>query len=170
LIVLLLPKLRECASKYSTIPRVSIVNSGLHYMAPTKEIEPDRAGKTIFERLNNEKSANMALRYPLSKLLVLFGVRAMADRFDQSNKPLVILNSPNPSWCKSQLMRESSNSVGFRVGERLIARSTEMGSRALVHGVLSGRESSGQYLDDCAVKRYDSFPLPSASSSVLIIS
>jgi hypothetical protein len=71
----------------------------------------------------------MSLRYPLSKLLVLFGVRALADRLSKE-EPLVILNAPNPSWCKSQLMRENE-SFGARVGERFIARSTEMGSRAL---------------------------------------
>lgn len=151
LITLLIPKLRESASKFSIIPRISIVNSALHYVAPLTEIEGNH-GKGIFSRLNDEKTAQMSVRYPLSKLLVVFGVRALADRLERSKEPLIILNSPNPSWCKSQLMREN-DSVGMRVGERLIARSTEMGSRALVHGILSGRESSGQYLDNCQVKR-----------------
>lgn len=136
LVMLLIPKLRESAKKFSILPRVSIVNSALHYMAPLNEIEEDH-GKGIFDRLNNKETAQMSLRYPLSKLLVLFGVRALADRLERSEEPLVILNSPNPSWCKSQLMREN-DSLGMRWGEKLIARPTEMGSRALVHGILSG--------------------------------
>lgn len=176
LVILLIPKLRESAQRYSTNTRISIVNSALHYMAPISEIEGE--GKAIFSRLNDENTAQMSLRYPLSKLLVLFGVRALADRLSKE-EPLVILNAPNPSWCKSQLMRENE-SVGVRVGERFIARSTEMGSRALgmsmslslswadrlpqmqvdsrfiisVHGILSGLESSGQYIDNCQIKRY----------------
>jgi hypothetical protein len=94
----------------------------------------------------------MAMRYPLSKLLVLFAVRALAKRLEESKGPLVVVNTPNPSWCKSELMRENE-SFGNRVGERMMARSTEEGSRALVHGILSGKESSGQYIDNCQVKR-----------------
>ncbi|CAI7666699.1 unnamed protein product [Penicillium pancosmium] len=148
LVILLIPKLRESAQIYSTNTRISIVNSALHYIAPLSEIEGD--SEAIFSRLNDEKTAQMSLRYPLSKLLVLFGVRALAERLSKE-EPLVILNAPNPSWCKSQLMRENE-SFGARVGERFIARSTEMGSRALVHGILAGRESSGQYIDNCHIK------------------
>jgi NAD(P)-dependent dehydrogenase (short-subunit alcohol dehydrogenase family) len=128
LVILLIPKLRESAQRYSKNTRVSIVNSALHYIAPLSEIEGDGTSD-IFSRLNDERTAQMGLRYPLSKLLVLFGVRALADRLCKE-EPLVILNAPNPSWCKSQLMRENE-SFGVRVGERFIARSTEMGSRAL---------------------------------------
>ncbi|OKP11739.1 Short-chain dehydrogenase TIC 32, chloroplastic [Penicillium subrubescens] len=151
LILLLLPKLRESASKFDICPRVSIVNSALHYIAPLAEIDvSNQAG--IFSRLNNKKTANMAMRYPLSKLLLLFAVRALAKRLEESKGPMVVVNTPNPSWCKSQLMRENE-SFGNRVGERMMARSTEEGSRALVNGILSGKESSGQYIDNCQVKR-----------------
>ncbi|KAJ6131553.1 Short-chain dehydrogenase/reductase SDR [Penicillium sp. IBT 18751x] len=151
LIALLVPKLRESAMKFGIVPRVSIVNSALHYVAPLKEIDVDHED-TIFARLNNQSTADMAMRYPLSKLLVLFGVRAFAERLEKSKGPLIVINTPNPSWCKSQLMRESS-SAGMRFGERLLARSAEEGSRALVHAILCGEESSGQYLDNCQVKR-----------------
>jgi NAD(P)-dependent dehydrogenase (short-subunit alcohol dehydrogenase family) len=151
LILLLLPKLREAASRFDICPRVSIVNSALHYIAPLAEIDVSNQ-TNIFSRLNNKETANMAMRYPLSKLLVLFAVRALAKRLEESKGPLVVVNTPNPSWCKSQLMRENE-SFGNRVGERMMARSTEEGSRALVHGILSGKESSGQYIDNCQVKR-----------------
>lgn len=151
LIALLMPKLRESASKFGIVPRISIVNSALHYIAPLKEIDVDH-GEPIFARLNNKDTADMAMRYPLSKLLVLFAVRAFADKLEKDKGPRVIINTPNPSWCKSQLMRESS-SAGMRFGERMLARSTEEGSRALVHAILCGEESSGHYLDNCQMKR-----------------
>jgi NAD(P)-dependent dehydrogenase (short-subunit alcohol dehydrogenase family) len=151
LIALLIPKLRETASKFDIVPRVSIVNSALHYIAPLKEIDVEH-GDGIFARLNNKETADMLMRYPLSKLLVLFGVRAFADKLAKGKGRLVVINTPNPSWCKSQLMRESS-SAGLRIGERILARSTEEGSRALVHAILSGEESSGQYLNNCQVTR-----------------
>lgn len=94
----------------------------------------------------------MTMRYPLSKLLVFFGVRAFADKLAKDKGRLVVINTPNPSWCKSQLMRESS-SAALRFGERILARSTEEGSRTLVHSILSGEESNGQYLNNCQVTR-----------------
>jgi NAD(P)-dependent dehydrogenase (short-subunit alcohol dehydrogenase family) len=151
LILLLLPKLRKSASKFDICPRVSIVNSALHYIAPLAEIDVSNQA-SIFSRLNNKETANMEMRYPLSKLLVLFAVRALAKHLEERKGPLIAINTPNPSWCKSQLMREFE-SFGKRVGERMMARSTEEGSRALVHGILSGKESSGQYIDNCQVKR-----------------
>ncbi|KAJ5368727.1 Short-chain dehydrogenase/reductase SDR [Penicillium cataractarum] len=147
LIILLLPKLRESASQFNICPRVSVVNSALHYIAPLAEIDVSNQG-SIFSRLNNKETAKMDMRYPLSKLLVLFAVRALAKRLEERKGPLIVINTPNPSWCKSQLMREN----GHRLGERMMARSTEEGSRALVHGILSGKDSSGQYIDNCQVK------------------
>jgi NAD(P)-dependent dehydrogenase (short-subunit alcohol dehydrogenase family) len=150
LIALLIPKLRESALKFNILPRVTIPNSALHYIAPLNELQPKKGG--IFDSLNNKETANMTARYPLSKLLVLFGVRALAARLAQNEGPLVVINTPNPSFCKSQLARETDN-IGFRVGEKLLARSTEEGSRALVHGILADEKSSGQYLTNCQVHR-----------------
>ncbi|KAL1970426.1 hypothetical protein VTN77DRAFT_5587 [Rasamsonia byssochlamydoides] len=153
LCLLLLPKLRESGEKFGIAPRFVIVNSAVHYWAPLKELDPDRG--EIFARLNDPQTADMAGRYPVSKLLVLYGVRELAARLTASKKkPLVIINTPNPSYCKSQLIRDPgvATSFGMRVAEKVLARSTEMGSRALVHGLLSGPESHGQYLTNCHVQ------------------
>lgn len=151
LILLLVPKLQESASKFKITPRVTIPNSALHYIASLEHLDPQKEGG-IFKSLNNKEASNMAGRYPLSKLLVVFGVRALADQLARSKAPLVIINTPNPSFCKSQLMRETDN-VGRRVSEKLLARSTEEGSRALVHGIMADEKSNGQYLTNCRVHR-----------------
>ncbi|OQE31125.1 hypothetical protein PENFLA_c002G01269 [Penicillium flavigenum] len=149
LIALLVPKLRESASKFNITPRITIPNSALHYTAPLGQLDSQNEDG-IFKLLSNKESSNMAGRYPLSKLLVLFGVRAFANQFAQSEAPLVIINTPNPSFCKSQLSRESDN-VGLRVREKLLARSTEEGSRALVHAIMADEKSNGQYLTNCRI-------------------
>ncbi|KAJ9230632.1 hypothetical protein DTO169E5_8328 [Paecilomyces variotii] len=152
LILLLLPKLHESAEKYKINPRIVSVNSALHYVAPTKELDPnDNNNNEIFSRLNNPQTADMSGRYAVSKLLVLYAVRELAERL-RARKPLVIINTPNPSFCKSGLM---GNDVSFaeRTAEKLLARSTEMGSRALVHGLSSGVESHGEYLTNCHVQQ-----------------
>ncbi|KAJ5412265.1 uncharacterized protein N7487_006624 [Penicillium crustosum] len=149
LILLLVPKLQESASKFNITPRITIPNSALHYTASLEHLDPQNEGG-IFNSLNNKEASNMAGRYPLSKLLVVFGVRALADQLARSNAPLVIINTPNPSFCKSQLARET-DTVGFRVFEKLLARSTEEGSRALVHGIMADEKTNGQYLTNCHV-------------------
>lgn len=151
LALLLLPKLQQSAAQFGGLPKIVIPNSALHYVASLKEL--DTEGE-IFARLNDQKIADMPSRYAVSKLLVIYVVRELADRLKASNKPLVIINTPNPSFCKSQLIRDPglSASLGVRVGEKLFARSTEAGSRALVHGILSGLETTGQYLTNCHVQ------------------
>ncbi|KGO76433.1 Short-chain dehydrogenase/reductase SDR [Penicillium italicum] len=149
LILLLVPKLRESASKFNITPRIAIPNSALHYTASLEQLDSKNEGG-IFKSLNNKEASNMAGRYPLSKLLVCFGVRAFANQLAQSKAPLVIINTPNPSFCKSQLARETAN-IRFRVSEKLLARSTEEGSRALVHGIMADEKSNGQYLTNCRV-------------------
>ncbi|KAH7324494.1 hypothetical protein B0I35DRAFT_162977 [Stachybotrys elegans] len=151
LYLLLLPAMKESGRRTGNICRFTIPNSALHYLAPTAELEPK--SQTIMDRLNDPKQANMAGRYNLSKLLVIYAVREFADRAARDGAPSVIINTPNPSFCRSNLVNGAQRSTGFAIGERLFARSTEEGSRALVHGLLAGPESSGQYLTNCHVQR-----------------
>ena len=146
--MLLLPKLRESAAQFGGTPRIVIPNSALHYVAPLKELEGNGA---IFDTLNDPKTADMDSRYPLSKLLVIYALRELHKAAEASQKGTVIVNTPNPSYCKSQLTRETEG-FGIKVAEKLLARTTEAGSRALVHGLLAGPESNGQYLTNCHVQ------------------
>lgn len=150
--LLLLPKLRQSSEQFSIVSRIVIPNSALHYIAPLKEL--DINGEDILARLNDHGKADMASRYPVSKLLVIYVVRELADRLKASKRPLVIINTPNPSYCKSQLMHGPDQSTGFgiKAAEKILARSTEAGSRTLVHGLLSGPESHGQYMTNCHVQ------------------
>lgn len=152
LVLLLLPKLRQSAEQFGIVPRIVIPNSALHYLAPVKELNVNGGG--LFANLNNKNTADMTSRYPVSKLLVVYVVRELSDRLRNSKKPLVIINTPNPSYCKSQLLRDPGLSTSFlvKMGERVFARSTEAGSRALVHGILSGPESHGQYMTNCHIQ------------------
>ncbi|PCD31346.1 hypothetical protein AU210_011001 [Fusarium oxysporum f. sp. radicis-cucumerinum] len=125
-----------------------IPNSATHYWAPIKELIPDEKADKIFSRLNNPEKSIMESRYYVSKLIVLYITREIAARLSASEKSSVIINAPNPSYCKSGLLREKQESTP----PDFMARSTEMGSRALVAGVLAGQESNGQYTNNCQVR------------------
>jgi NAD(P)-dependent dehydrogenase (short-subunit alcohol dehydrogenase family) len=143
LFFLLLPKLRK-----SSFPGKFIIpNSATHYWAPTKELIPDEKAGPIFSRLNDPAKSNMGARYYVSKLMVLYLTREIATRLDASEKNSVIINTPNPSYCKSGLLREMEQNAP----PDFLARTSEMGSRALVTGVLAGPESNGQYMTNCQI-------------------
>ncbi|KAM0471343.1 hypothetical protein ACHAP7_009117 [Fusarium lateritium] len=144
LFFLLLPKLRRSPSPGKFI----IPNSATHYWAPTKELVPSAKAGPIFSRLNDPKTSIMASRYYVSKLVVLYLVREIAARLEGSEKSNVIINTPNPSYCKSDLLRENLSSAP----PDFMARTPEMGSRALVAGVLAGPESNGKYMTNCHVR------------------
>ncbi|KAI1422018.1 NAD(P)-binding protein [Xylaria sp. FL1777] len=150
LYLLLLPKMRMSHSQTGNITRFTIPNSALHYMAPLDELKVEN-GK-IIDRLNDPETSKMDGRYNLSKLLVIYAVREFAARTRLPNGCQCIINTPNPSFCKSSLAKESQGTAGFKVFESVMARSTEEGSRALVHGLLAGPETDGQYLTNCKVQ------------------
>ncbi|KAI1814219.1 NAD(P)-binding protein [Poronia punctata] len=150
LYLLLLPKMRESGKKTGNVPRFAIPNSTLHYVAPLAELQP--ADRSILDRLNDPDTSDMAGRYNLSKFLVIYAVREFAARSKASGKGQCIINTPNPSFCKSNLARESAGSAGFKVFEAALARSTEEGGRILVHGILAGPETSGHFLANCKIQ------------------
>lgn len=59
LALLVLPKLRESATKYNIIPRLSIVSSDVHGWTDL----PERRKANIFQTLNDRETADMAGRY-----------------------------------------------------------------------------------------------------------
>jgi NAD(P)-dependent dehydrogenase (short-subunit alcohol dehydrogenase family) len=144
LFLLILPKLRQSPSTGHFV----VPNSALHYLADLKQLVPSPGGRSIMSRLNDASDKmEMLDRYNVSKLLCVYVTRELAARMKASGKPQVIVNTPNPSYCKSGLMRESPSAP-----PDFLARTSEMGSRALVHGLLAGPESSGQYLTNCHVQ------------------
>ncbi|KAI1302247.1 NAD(P)-binding protein [Xylaria venustula] len=149
LYLLLLPKMRESEKKTGYACRFSIPNSALHYLAPLEELQP--SNRTIMDRLNDPETSNMAGRYNLTKLLVIYAVREFAKKCESSEKGRCIINTPNPSFCKSNLAHDE-RPAGFKVFQAVLARSTEEGSRVLVNGLLAGPETNGQFLVNCKVQ------------------
>lgn len=92
----------------------------------------------------------------MSKLLLLYGVRALAQLSPLSPQSNVIIDYLTPGACKTDIFRDD---VGWfqrammKLAISLIARSTEVGSRTLVHAVVPdiGPEAHGAFLMDCKV-------------------
>ncbi|MCJ1231920.1 hypothetical protein MMC12_008599 [Toensbergia leucococca] len=151
LALLVLPKLRETATKFNVHPRLSIVSSDLHIMAKF----PERNAENIFETISSKDTADMPDRYSLSKLLQIFSVRELAHLISESSRPKVIVNCMTPGACHSDVLRESTGieAAMMTVASFFLARSTEVGSRTLVAGIEGGEETHGQYMADCHVEK-----------------
>lgn len=140
LALLLLPRLQATRREFpSSHPHLTFVVSEVHGWVTMPEC---KSGK-IFETLSEESQADMATRYPVSKLLEVLLVQELAGRVRGSD---VIVNMLNPGLCHSSLGRDA----GFALAalKLVLARSTEVGSRTLVTGASLGLESHGAYIND----------------------
>ena len=72
LALLILPKLRETATKFNVIPRLVVVASDLHFLTSF----PERKSDDIFDTLSYKETANMADRYTLS---LSFAMRCISE-------------------------------------------------------------------------------------------
>ncbi|KAL5416797.1 hypothetical protein PMIN04_008021 [Paraphaeosphaeria minitans] len=152
--LLALPKLQETARKTGTRTRLEFVGSDLHFIAAVSEAE--REGALLLDVLGDEKIANMGDRYPTSKLLLHFAVQELAARCPLGAGADVIITDVTPGACESNLFRDEQGALQAFIQSilmKLIARTTEVGSRALVHGVDPhlGPEAHGRFLMDCKV-------------------
>ena len=93
-------------------------------------------------------------RYYLSKLLGMYAVEELAKLTRASPKgDNVIINDVNPGMVVTEAMREWT---GFKAGllkvmQVSLFRSTEVGSRTLMNAAEGGKETHGQYMNDCKV-------------------
>lgn len=101
--------------------------------------------------------AKMSTRYFDSKLLEILYGRALASALSSSPKPLVVLNLLNPGFCASELFRDPT--AAFKLQLKVMGRTAEEGSRALVDAVGRGEDSHGEYLSDCKVAKVSDFVL-----------
>ncbi|CAD6591392.1 MAG: hypothetical protein ASARMPRED_005369 [Alectoria sarmentosa] len=91
------------------------------------------------------QNLNLAAHYTLynvSKLLEIYYVRELAERTRTRGSLDVIINMINHGFCHSELTREIRSVAA--AGKLFLARTTEHGSRALVHASQAGVETHGQ--------------------------
>ncbi|KAK2590689.1 Short chain dehydrogenase/reductase dmxR8 [Conoideocrella luteorostrata] len=154
LAALVLPKLKESAARFGIRPALTITSSDVHGHAPgfvEHAAASAAANQSVFALANDKAVAekNWDEQYPISKLLEVLAVRAIAEQSPADKFPVTI-NTVNPGLCHSELSRESPG-WGFWLMRQIIARSAEAGSRNLVHAASKGAESHGQYVTDCEV-------------------
>ncbi|KAJ7343775.1 hypothetical protein DFH08DRAFT_214798 [Mycena albidolilacea] len=139
--LLLLPTMLKTAREHSTVPRLVVVSSEVHYWASIeKQIRENHAMLKMLGSAEYCTPRNMAFRYLLTKLLNVFFVRALNARLPPGT-PLIV-NAVSPGLCRSELTRSMTGvTAAFdRLISLLFAYSTEVGSRHLVWAALAEEE------------------------------
>ncbi|KAJ7466923.1 hypothetical protein FB451DRAFT_1483837 [Mycena latifolia] len=162
---LLLPHMMRTAQTYNTVPRIAVVASEVHYFTkiPKKICDgPDgilaTLGSTAFCTPKVMRSY-----YMLTKLLNVLFVRAVNARLEP-DAPLII-TAINPGFCISELRRGISGFMVFisSIMERILAFTTEEGSRQLVFGAVGHPENPdalrGAYINQCRVEEPSDFAI-----------
>lgn len=146
LVALLMPTLKAMAAKHHIRPTLSVTTSGTHGHTsfPQKAAPEGGMLASVNDRAMAEKHWDE--QYPVSKLLGVFAVRSIAERNPSSDCPVTV-NLVDPGLCHSELGRDYPG-WGFFLVKLILARSTEVGSRTLMHGASAGAETHGQYLED----------------------
>ena len=159
LALLLLPNMSRRAITHSTLPTLTIVSSEVHAWTNLTErayLPSNPANATsktpLFDALSDKQKADMTQRYQTSKLLEILALRSLTAEQPVS-KIHVVVNTVNPGLCHSSLGRDATGGRAYAMWLMLtlLARKTDVGSRTLVHAGLSGEDTHGQFMYDCAI-------------------
>ncbi|KAL6247359.1 hypothetical protein RBB50_005705 [Rhinocladiella similis] len=161
LATLLIPTLRQSATKFNITPVIAVTGSAVHFWAKTQDLTTPPDGE-ILNSLSDPRKTNMGdERYYLSKLPVMLLVKRFSKvltasaEADPIGKPLVVINNVAPGLCNTNFFQDAGGATKLIV--KAAARSGEHGARTLVHGGTAGKETHGQYLSECQVKSYSPF-------------
>ncbi|KAH7310884.1 hypothetical protein B0I35DRAFT_439841 [Stachybotrys elegans] len=140
--LMLLPALQRSGTPENP-SHMSIVGSNAHKFAT---VNAEREQSIL------RSCPGMSLQYAYSKLLILLAARELAESLGDTNgQHAVVLNVMEPGLCRSDLFRNARFPVSWMmaVALPLLGRTSEIGSRCLVHASTAGQESHGRYLEDC---------------------
>ncbi|EEH06832.1 conserved hypothetical protein [Histoplasma capsulatum G186AR] len=150
---LMMPKLKDSAIKFSIKPTLVFIVSVLGYTAKG-EMDKSRNG-VIFEGLNDQKRANMDSRYALTKLVGECAVRQFAA-LCPVERTGVVITMVAPGLCSTGLGRDARTftKIMHEAVRAMMARTAEVGSRTILHGLLVGEDGHGKLLSGCKIKEF----------------
>ncbi|KAI0126690.1 hypothetical protein BJ170DRAFT_629600 [Xylariales sp. AK1849] len=152
LAVMLLPKMIESGRRFGFRPRLVFLTSGAGFSLQRhlENIKDDVLGG-----LADKAKADMDARYGLTKLVELYCIRELSDLVTPDRTGLVI-NMTNPGLCNSGLDRNARLATRLQIGvlRVIMGRTSEMGARTVLHGIVGGEETHGKFLSGCQVKEH----------------
>ncbi|KAF6817369.1 hypothetical protein CPLU01_13615 [Colletotrichum plurivorum] len=150
---LMMPKLSESGRRFAIKPTLVFIVSVLGYTVKA-EMDKSRNGG-VFEGLNDQKRANMNSRYALTKLVEECAVRQFAAQFPV-DRTGVVITMVAPGLCNTGLGRDASTltKIMHEAIRAVMARTAEVGSRTILHGLVVGEDGHGKLLSGCKIKEF----------------
>jgi retinol dehydrogenase 12 len=145
--LLILDTLKKTAKQTQKPSRLTITSSEGHFWTPFAE----QNAENTLARMDEESSfGGRKHRYYASKLLNVFWVRELAQRVSAKE---VIINTPNPGFCSSQLHRyePSMGSAGNAIAKALFWTARQ-GGHCLTDAATQHPDSHGKYLSEQQIK------------------
>lgn len=153
LAVSVLPHLQAIAKKYDVKPHLVVVGSMSGLYAGEQVNKFPKTG--ILDDLNDQAKwkREMTFRYAVSKFLEHMATRELATLAPVSESG-VVMNVVDPGLCKTNLTRDVSlfDRIKGWLAKATMGRTSEMGSRTLIHGIAATEESHGKYLTACEIR------------------
>ncbi|KIJ68096.1 hypothetical protein HYDPIDRAFT_107736 [Hydnomerulius pinastri MD-312] len=168
--ILMLPHLIK-TTQAGDASRLVIVSSEAHFLAV--KMKDATKWPSILGKLNDEEYCTFSVmrkRYELSKLLEVMFVRELASRLP--NPTPVAVSAINPGFCHSRLTRSIEGNpivnLVLRAMKAMLARTTEVGSRTLVHPAVEPGERTrhGRYISCCEVSEESDYVLSDEGKEV----
>ncbi|KAG1812102.1 uncharacterized protein BJ212DRAFT_1371395 [Suillus subaureus] len=162
--ILMLPHLIKTGTPEHA-SRLVIVSSMAHYIAD--KLQGVDKWPSIIETINDEAYCTSR---QVSFLLEVMFIRELSSRLPTPT--LVAVSAVNPGFCHSRLTREDESNpiLNFAksIYKGLVARTTEMGSRTLVHAAIEPgeRDRHGYYLSSCEVTEESDYALSAEGREV----
>jgi len=149
LVLSLLPSLKKTAAS-GVEPRVVLTASEVHFWT---KFEEGKYQDPISALNDKKRTADITERYSVSKILNVYMTRHLGPKLAKEG---ISVHCLNPGFCHSELVRGQSGlkALGFKLFKFFMARTTEVGSRTLVHSVihedlLLKNGPGGRYWTDC---------------------
>ncbi|KAF4446384.1 hypothetical protein F53441_9952 [Fusarium austroafricanum] len=141
LTLLVLPSLRQTATRFNIIPHVVVVSSDAAFEGRLPVGEPD-----IIKALDAQTS--VLEHYSKTKLVQAIFMTQLAKAVDASGKGQIIVNGVHPGFCSTPLFSKTSFpfNLMFSILLAFLGRTAEMGSRALLAGVFAGNDLHGKLM------------------------
>ncbi|KAF7357966.1 NAD(P)-binding protein [Mycena venus] len=152
----------QTAREHGTVPRIVVVASELHHWGsiPKEVLARGDALTTLgsSEYCTPKKTQTF---YNVTKTLNIFFVRALNARLGAST-PLIV-TAVNPGFCVSGLRRDFLPPISWIMAlmERIMAFTTEEGSRQLVFGAVGPGVLRGEYINQSRVEEPSDFIISS---------
>ncbi|KAL4063549.1 hypothetical protein V8B97DRAFT_1520770 [Scleroderma yunnanense] len=158
--ILMLPYLIKSSSSDSP-SRLVVVSSVGHYLGSPRLAGAEK-WSNILSTVNDEKFCGSFDHYFLSKVFEVMFVRELAARLPEHTP--VVACTVNPGFCHSRLLRDTktgwySRLLAIIMNYSPLSRSSEKGSRTLLHAAIGGEDSAihGRYLSSCKVVEESSY-------------